>query len=123
MNIVVVMDGPETVDPTSDTSFGLLLAAQEREHVVWHCTARDLEWVDGRPRAQARRAFADEHATEPLRLGDAEDIDLTAVDAVLIRTDPPLDVAYLHMTLLLDHLVGLGFCQTLHIEKQSLNLL
>ncbi|MDG1266870.1 MAG: hypothetical protein P8O03_11160, partial [Ilumatobacter sp.] len=65
MNIVVVMDGPETVDPTSDTSFGLMLAAQERGHAMWHCTASDLEWVDGHPRARARRAFADEHATEP----------------------------------------------------------
>ena len=106
MNIVVVMDGPETVDPDSDTSFGLMLAAHEREHVVWHCTASDLEWVDGRPRARARRAFADEHATVPLTLGDTEDVDLTTADAVLIRTDPPFDVAYLHMTLLLDHLAG-----------------
>jgi len=106
VNIVVVMDGPETVDPTFDTSFGLMLAAQERGHAIWHCTASDLEWVDGRPQARARRAFADEHATEPLRLGDVEDVDLTAIDAVLIRTDPPFDVAYLHMTLLLDHLAG-----------------
>jgi len=106
MDIVIVMDGPETVDPTADTSFGLMLAAQEREHVVWHCRASDLEWIDGRPRARARRAHADEHAAEPLRLGDFEDIDLTAVDVVLIRTDPPFDVAYLHMTLLLDHLTG-----------------
>ncbi|MDG0975837.1 MAG: glutathione synthase [Ilumatobacter sp.] len=106
MNIVVVMDGPETVDPTFDTSFGLMLAAQERGHAIWHCTASDLEWVDGRPQTRARRAFADEHPTEPLRLGDVEDVDLTAIDAVLIRTDPPFDVAYLHMTLLLDHLAG-----------------
>lgn len=106
MNIVVIMDGPETVDPATDTSFGLMLAAQEREHVVRHCAASDLEWIDGRPRVRARRAHADEHAVEALRLSDAEDVDLTQVDAVLIRTDPPFDVAYLHMTLLLDHLVG-----------------
>lgn len=106
MHIVVVMDGPETVDPETDTSFGLMLAAQERDHVVWHCIASAVEWVDGRPRARARRAHADQHATEALRLGDAEDVDLTAVDAVLIRSDPPFDVAYLHMTLLLDHLAG-----------------
>lgn len=106
MDIVVIMDGPETIDPTTDTSFGVMLAAQEREHVVWHCRASDLEWIDGLPRARARRAHADEHAAEPLRLDDIEDIDLTTVDVVLIRTDPPFDVAYLHMTLLLDHLAG-----------------
>ena len=106
MNIVVVMDGPETVDPTTDTSFGLMLAAQQRDHVVRHCTASDLEWIDGRPRARARRVHADEDAAVPLRLGDVEDVDLTAVDVVLIRTDPPFDASYLHMTLLLDHLAG-----------------
>jgi len=106
MNIVVVMDGPETVDPETDTSFGLMLAAQAREHVVWHCTATAIEWIDGRPRARARRAHADEHATEALRLGEPVDIDLTTVDVVLIRTDPPFDAAYLRMTLLLDHLAG-----------------
>ena len=106
MRIVVIMDGPETVDPATDTSFGLMLAARERDHLVWHSTASDLEWVDGRPRARARRAHPDEHAAPPLRLGESEDVDLTAVDVVLIRTDPPFDVAYLHMTLLLDHLAG-----------------
>lgn len=106
MKIVVIMDRPETVDPETDTSFGLMLAAQEREHLVWHCTATAVEWIDGRPRAQARRAHADDQAAEALRLGDTEDIDLSGVDVVLIRTDPPFDVAYLHLTLLLDHLVG-----------------
>ena len=47
MDIVVVMDGPETVDPGTDTSFGLMLAARERDHTVWHCTgseaARELD--------------------------------------------------------------------------------
>lgn len=106
MDIVVVMDGPETVDPASDTSFGLMLAAQERDHGVWHCTAADIELVDGHPRARARRAHCDERANEPVQLDDVDDLDLTAVDALLVRTDPPFDVAYLHLTLLLDHLVG-----------------
>jgi len=106
MDIVVVMDGPETVDPETDTSFGLMLAAHERDHRLWHCTASNVELVDGRPRARARRAHVDEHATEALRLGDTNDVDLTAADVVLIRTDPPFDVAYLKLTLLLDHLAG-----------------
>ena len=106
MDIVVVMDGPETVNPATDTSFGLMLAAEERDHRAWHCVAADVELVDGRPRARARRAHTDEHGREPLRLGDIEDVDLTEVGAVLVRTDPPFDVAYLRLTLLLDHLVG-----------------
>ncbi|MEM9513855.1 MAG: glutathione synthase [Actinomycetota bacterium] len=101
MDIVVVMDGPETVVADSDTSFALILGAQERGHRVWHCGAGDVEFGNG-AFAVARRASADEAATTPLQLGQRERVDLAQVDAVLIRTDPPFDDAYLHLTLLLD---------------------
>ncbi len=103
MDIVVIMDGPETVNPASDTSFALMLAAQERGHAIWHCRAGDVELADGTAWARACPATADEHAAPPLRLGPVERLDLAHVDAVLIRTDPPFDSAYLHLTLLLDH--------------------
>lgn len=106
MGLVVVMDGPETVDPDTDTSFALLLAAQERGHAIWHCTAADVSLIDGRVRADARPAVAYDRQREPLVLGARADLDLHDVDAVLIRTDPPFDLAYLHLTLLLDGLAG-----------------
>ena len=105
MDIVVVMDGPETVDPASDTSFALMSAAQERGHSVWHCGAADVELADGTVWARARPAVADAAASPALRLGGIERLDLARVDAVLIRTDPPFDSSYLHLTLLLDHVV------------------
>jgi glutathione synthase len=106
MDVVVIMDGPETVDPDTDTSFWLMLAAQERDHRVWHCTAAEVSLVDGRVRATAQSAAADESSATPLQLGPPIDLDLTDVDVVLVRTDPPFDLAYLHLTLLLDVLVG-----------------
>lgn len=106
MDIVMVMDGAETVNPDTDTSFALMLAAQERDHRVWHCGAADVELADRRVWARARPVTADETASPCLQLGRAERLDLTGVDAVFIRTDPPFDSAYLHLTLLLDHLIG-----------------
>lgn len=106
MDIVVIMDDPETVVPETDTSFGLILAAQGRDHSLWRCDAAAVELLDGRVWAQACAMTADESATPPLRLGPRVRLDLTQVDAVLIRTDPPFDSAYLHLTLILDHLVG-----------------
>ena len=88
MDIVVIMDAPETVDPATDTSFGLMLAAEERGHRVWHCLASDIEFVDGSVRARARVAHADQDADPPLRLGESNDLDLGRVGAVLVRTDP-----------------------------------
>ncbi len=105
MDIVVIMDGPETVNPDTDTSFALMLAAQERGHAVWHCGAGDVELLDGTVWARARPAIADRDAAPPLELGPQQRLDLTQLDAVLIRTDPPFDSAYLHLTLLLDYVV------------------
>lgn len=106
MDIVVIMDGPETVDPETDTSFALMLAAQERGHRVWHCGSRDVSLIDGRVRATARAARTNESSTTPLRLGEVTNLDLGEADVVLIRPDPPFDLAYLHLTLLLDALDG-----------------
>lgn len=105
MDILVIMDGPETVEPETDTSFGIMLAAQERGHTVWHCTASHVELIDQRVHALAAKATADETATPCLQLNDAQRLDLAHIDAILIRTDPPFDPAYLHLTLLLDHIV------------------
>lgn len=105
MDIVVIMDGPETVNPETDTSFALMVAAQDRDHTVWHCGAGDVELLDGVVWARARPATACHDAAPPLDLGPLQRLDLTQVDAVLIRTDPPFDSAYLHLTLLLDYVV------------------
>lgn len=106
MDVVVIMDGPETVSAATDTSVGLMLAAQERDHRVWHCSPSSVSLIDGRVRATANPVTVDESAGPPLALGDPVDLDLTAVDVVLVRVDPPFDVAYLHLTLVLDGLVG-----------------
>ncbi len=106
MDVIVIMDGPETVDPDTDTSYAVIVAAQEREHRVWHCRPDDLSIVDGRVRARATPAIADDALVPPLRPAPPDDLDLTAVDAVLVRNDPPFGDTYLRLTLMLDPLVG-----------------
>jgi glutathione synthase len=56
--------------------------------------------------ARVRQATMQLNADEPIRLGEAEDIDMVDVDAVFIRKDPPFTDAYLWLTLVLDHLEG-----------------
>lgn len=102
MDVVVVMDGPETVTSATDTSFGLIVAAVERGHRCWHCGPPDLSVVDGSVRARVRGVRPDASASDPLGLGRATELDLAGVDAILIRPDPPFDEAYLHLTLVLD---------------------
>ena len=102
LDVVVVMDGPETVVPATDTSFGLVVAAGERGHRCWHCGPGDLSVVDGTVRANVRPIRPDVSGADPLGLGDEIEIDLGDVDVVLVRPDPPFDQRYLHLTLMLD---------------------
>ena len=102
MDVVVLMDGPQTVVPETDTSFALIVAAEERGHRVWHCEAAHVGMAGGTVTARACPARAEPTAAPPLALGETELVDLADVDVVLIRTDPPFDATYLHLTLLLD---------------------
>jgi glutathione synthase len=112
MKIAFVADPLDSLDPSVDTTVGLMHAAQDRGAEVWVTQARLLEAVHGRARAHARRlrlapsqplpghrwAVAAQWftATEPQRVW------LDEMAAVFMRTEPPLDRTYLTATLILD---------------------
>ncbi len=106
MRIVVVMDPPATVKVDEDTSFALMFEAEQRGHRVDHCLLSDLFVEAGRVYARVRRATCRRDPAQPITLGEAEDVELGDVDAVLMRKDPPFDDAYLYATLLLEHARG-----------------
>ena len=102
MRFVVIMDPPETVIFDQDTSFALMLEAQNRGHRVDHCLPRHL-YLDGdRLSASVSRADMQRGRQRPIALGEPQDVCLHDVDAILVRTDPPFDSDYLWCTLMLD---------------------
>jgi glutathione synthase len=112
MRVTFVADPLESLDPSIDTTVGLMHAAQDRGAEVWATQARLLEAVNGRARAAARRlrlapsrpgsghrwTVAPQWftATEPQRVW------LDEMAAVFMRTEPPVDQAYISATLILD---------------------
>lgn len=103
MKVLVVMDPIAKVDVDKDTTFGFLLAAQDRGHAVWYCLQDDL-YVgrDGRGAARARPIAVRHQPSDFFTLGAPEDLALDAFDTVWMRKDPPVDRAYLHATYVLD---------------------
>jgi glutathione synthase len=112
MKIAFVADPLESLDPSIDTTVGLMHAAQDRGAEVWVTQARLLEAAHGRARADAlrvrlapsrpgsghrwtvaRRWFT---ATQPQRVW------LDDMAAVFMRTEPPVDRTYINATLILD---------------------
>jgi glutathione synthase/RimK-type ligase-like ATP-grasp enzyme len=90
LDVVVVMDGPETVAPATDTSFGLVVAAGERGHRCWHCGPGDLSVVDGTVRANVLRRPTGADFRANICVGGAvELVDLDAADHRIVAAVAP----------------------------------
>jgi len=100
--MLFVMDPIGSIDSTKDTTFVLMLAAQERGHRVLYCELADLSVDGGRA---AARVHPIELRREPGRhftLGEARTVVLDdAVDVVWQRKDPPVDADYVAATQIL----------------------
>ncbi len=112
LTIVVIADPIPTLLPAHDTSVAIMEAVQQRGHHLLVTTAASLSIRNGRATARCQRL-----EITPARLagrrwlaspdwwqaGPPEDIILDQADAVLMRTDPPVDDVYLRATYLLDY--------------------
>ena len=105
IRVAVQMDPLETIAIAGDSSFALMLSAQERGHELYHYRAPDLTWEAGRlytfcTPVTVQRIQGDHFAEgEPRLLDLGRDIDV-----VLMRQDPPFDLGYITATHLLERL-------------------
>ena len=102
LTFAFVMDPLEGIDIAADTSFVLMLEAQQRGHRVLVIDPDDLAVSDGRPAARARAVTLRREAGNHCDFEPAHRIELdAAADVVLQRTDPPVDAAYVTATQIL----------------------
>jgi len=101
--VAIQMDPIESVNIDADSTFVLALEAQARGHLLYHYLPRDLAFRDGRVMATARRLAVRREKGNHFTLADPERIDLAIMDVVLMRQDPPFDMAYITATHLLEH--------------------
>ncbi len=106
LNVAVQMDPLETINIAGDSTFAIMLGALARGHRLWHYQAGDLCYRDGRVSAPARpirklQPVVGDHFEygEPVVLDLVDD-----VDVVLMRQDPPFDLAYITATHLLERI-------------------
>ncbi len=108
LKVAVQMDPIETIKIGGDSSFAMMLKAQARGHRLWHYLATDLSYREGRVLARARPLTVQAVAGDHYRFtGEPETLDLGAdTDVVLMRQDPPFDMAYITATHLLELVQG-----------------
>ena len=107
LTVAVQMDPMESIAIAGDSSFALMLSAQARGHRLLHYLANDLAYEDGKVRALAHPVEVRREAGHHFTFGDPVTLDLAAdVDVVLMRQDPPFDIAYITATYLLERITG-----------------
>ena len=104
MHVAVQMDPIETIKIAGDSTFALLLEAQRRGHRLSYYTPDRLSLDSGRVLARVQALQVRDEPGNHFDLGEAKMIDLAEADVVLLRQDPPFDMAYITTTHLLERI-------------------
>jgi glutathione synthase len=107
LRVAVQMDPLEAINISGDSTFALMLAAQNRGHKLYHYPVDALTYEGGRLSAWAHEVSVRPAAGDHFRLGEWTILDLGRdVDVVLMRQDPPFDLGYITATHLLERIRG-----------------
>ena len=98
------MDPLERINIDADSTFVLALEAQHRKHALFHYLPQELALIDGRVMARVRELTVRRKQGDHFALGSPNLVDLATMDVVLMRQDPPFDMAYITATHLLEHI-------------------
>ncbi|WP_018275007.1 glutathione synthase [Teredinibacter turnerae] len=118
LRIGVVMDPISNISFKKDTTLAMLLAAQERGHQLFYMEIKDLLLDQGNARANMATLSVANDAANWFTLGEKSLLNLSELDVVLMRKDPPFDNQYIYATYILERAEQQG---TLIVNKpQSL---
>ena len=105
LTVAVQMDPLDSINIAGDSSFALMLTAQERGHSLFHYAAEDLNYRDGRVWAKAYPVTVQRVVGDHFSVGEPMNLDLgDEADVVLMRQDPPFDLGYITATHLLERI-------------------
>jgi glutathione synthase len=102
LNVAVQMDPIERINIRGDSTFALLLEAQNRAHSLSYYTPAQLSMRDSKVSATVWPLAVRDVAGDHFTLGAPRHAELTSFDVVLLRQDPPFDLAYISTTHMLE---------------------
>ena len=114
----IVMDPISAINIKKDSSFAMLLQAQQRGYQIHYMEMADLYLLEGEARASTKLLTVQQDANSWYSFGSSQDIALGELDVILMRKDPPFDTEYIYATYILERAEDKG---TLIVNKpQSL---
>jgi glutathione synthase len=104
LRVAVQMDPIERINIRGDSTFALLLEAQARGHTLSYYTPDRLALWDGTVFGTVRPLDVRDVVNDHFTLGGAHRVELDSFDVILMRQDPPFDLAYITATHLLERI-------------------
>jgi glutathione synthase len=104
LKVAVQMDHIKSIRIAGDTTFALCLEAQKRGHTLYHYTPDRLSMRDGVVSARVEELSVRDIEGDYYKLGEPVSRDLSEMDVVLLRQDPPFDMNYITTTHMLERI-------------------
>src|SRR5713226_8516446 len=95
LTVAVQMDPIERINIRGDSTFALLLEAQARGHAISYYTPDRMAMAQGHVFATVQPLAVRDKAGDHFTLGESKRIELSSFDVILMRQDPPFDLAYI----------------------------
>lgn len=102
LNIAIQMDPIDAIDIDADSSFRLAEEARARGHALFYYTPDRLAYVAGQVVARGWDLEVRRQKGDHFSLGAERQVNLSDMDVVWLRQDPPFDMSYITTTHLLD---------------------
>ena len=105
LRVAVQMDPLDRINIAGDSTFAIMLKAQELGHELYYYAPEDLSWAEGRLWTMAYPVAVRRVEGDHYNLGEPRILDLGRhVDVILMRQDPPFDLGYITATHLLERI-------------------
>jgi glutathione synthase len=104
LKVAVQMDPIARINVRGDSTFALLLEAQKRGHALSYYTPEALSLNGKQIVAPVRPLTVRDQEGDHFTLGDPKRVDLESFDVILLRQDPPFDLAYITTTHFLERI-------------------
>ncbi len=104
LSVAIQMDHIATINIAGDTTFALALEAQRRGHSLFYYTPDRLSLEGNQVFARVEPLTVRDQKGQHFTLGEPERADLSGMDVVLLRQDPPFDMAYITTTHILERI-------------------
>ena len=112
----VLMDDISSIKPNKDSSLAMMLEAQSRGWEIQIFDSSDMFYSEGRVHANSKKTDVKNSQTNWYQSEPSNVFDLSSLDVVFMRKDPPFDMDYIYATYLLEQLESEG---VLVINKPS----